>query len=348
VAAGDGPPVDDLKTERKELLMSVISRLPKVDNVPVLPALPAWLAFTQGRILHVRPKNGSDTNDGKSPLRAFKSLSAALAAATANQNDIVLLYAEGNAAADTSDYQEATLDWNKDQVHLIGVNAGVNISPRARVAFKSTYAVASNLFTLSANGCYIAHIEFFAGVASALPTGCVNVAGQRNRFESCHIAGIGNDANDIAGAYSLRVAGSENEFIRCTIGLDTIARGTGDNCEILLAGGARNKFVDCDIITFAEVNTHQFLKRAAAASDRFTMFRNCAFVNAVQSTGVSMLEALDVTAGGSPGGLIYLHYCGLVGAAEWEAQAGASGVVYVNSGAASAGDGGVAAAVTGA
>lgn len=96
------------------------------------------------------------------------------------------------------------------------------------------------------------------------------------------------------------------------------------------------------------MNTHQFLKRASAASDRFTLFRNCVFINAVQSTAVSMLEALDVTAGGSPGGLIALHNCGLIGAAEWEASSGASGVVYATMSAASAADGGVAAAVTGA
>lgn len=325
-----------------------MGRAVRINGFPVMPGLPPWLAFTQGNVFHVKPYSGSDSYTGRSPSGAFKTLAKALASATANQNDVVMLYAESNAAGSTTDYQAATLDWNKDGVHLIGINAGVNISPRSRVAFASAYAVASNLFTLSADGCYVAYVEFFAGVASALPTGCFNVTGTRNRIENCHIAGIGNDANDIANAYSLRLAGSENEFIRCTIGLDTIARGTGDNAEIVLAGGARNKFVDCDIVTFAEANTHQFLKRASSGSDRFTVFKNCAFINAVQSTGVSMLEALDVTAGGSPGGLILLQNCTLVGAAEWEAAAGASGVVYVSSPAADAASGGVSAAVTGA
>lgn len=213
--------------------MTITPQLPRVATIPIMPSLPAHLAFTQGKIWHVRPKNGSDSNDGKSSRKPFATLAAALAAATANQNDIVLLYAESNTAADTTDYQSATLNWNKDGVHLIGLNAGVNISPRARVAFLSSYATASNLFTLSANGCFIANVEFFAGVASALPTGCFNLTGQRNRIENCHLAGIGNDANDIAGAYSLRLAGSENLFVRSTIGLDTIGRGTADNAEIV-------------------------------------------------------------------------------------------------------------------
>lgn len=323
-------------------------RLPRVNDHPVMPGLPPFLAFTQGKVFHVKPYSGDDTHSGRTPGGAWKTLAKALSAATANQNDVVLLYAESNTAASTTDYQAATLDWNKDGVHLIGVNAGVNISPRSRIAFTSAYNTASNLFTLSANGCYVANVEFFAGVAGTNPTGCVNVTGSRNRIENCHIAGIGHDNNDIANAYSLRVAGSENQFIGCTIGLDTISRGTADNAEIVLAGGARNKFQDCEIVTFAAVNTHQFLKRASASSDRFTTFKNCMFINAIQSTGVSMLEALDVTAGGSPGGLIALKDCMLVGAAEWEASSGVSGVVYINSPAPDAANGGVALAVTGA
>jgi hypothetical protein len=291
-------------------------RLPIVNDHPVMPGLPPFLAFTQGKVFHVKPYSGDDTKTGRTPGGAWKTLAKALSEATANQNDVVLLYAESNTAANTTDYQAATLDWNKDGVHLIGINAGVNVSPRSRVAFTSAYNTASNLFTLSADGCYIANIEFYAGVAGTNPTGCMNVTGERNRIENCHIAGIGHDNNDIANAYSLRVAGSENLFKSCTIGLDTIS--------------------------------HQFLKRASSASDRFTVFRNCMFINAIQSTGVSMLEALDVTAGGSPAGLIALKDCMLIGAAEWEASAGVSGVCYINSGAADAANGGVGLAITGA
>jgi len=300
---------------------------------------------TQGKVFFVKPYTGSDGLSGLSPKKALKTLNAttgALAKATANQNDIVYLMGQSNTASQTTDYQSATLTWSKDLVHLIGVATG-GISSRARIAFLSTYDTASNLFTLSANGCLIKNVSFFAGVAGTNPTGCVNVTGSRNRFENCHIAGIGNDNNDIADAYSLRLAGSENVFKDCVIGLDTISRGTQDNAELVLAGGARNVFEDCLFVTFAGANTHQFVKRAASASDRYTLFKRCTFINAVQSTGLTMLEAFDLTAGGSPGGLIALHDCAVVGAAEWEA-AGGSGITYLNMPAASAADGGVAVA----
>jgi hypothetical protein len=190
-------------------------------------------------------------------------------------------------------------------------------------------------------------------VASANPVGCLNVTGVRNVFLNCQISGMGNDLLDTTGNYSLRVSGGENYFGHCIIGLDTIPRGTGDNCELLLAGGARNMFEDCLFVTFAEANTHQFVKRAISTTDRSTIFKKCQFVNFdwTAGGGVTMLEVFDVTASGSPAGFIDLFGCSFAGAVAWEASTGASGIVRadnVNAAAASATHGGRALAVTGA
>ncbi len=326
-------------------------KLPVNQGTAVLPALPPWLAYTQGNIWHQKPYNGGASGaTGKSPRQAVKTLTQLLALMAANQNDIGLMYAEHNdTVGNTTDYQVATLDWNKDLCHLIGVNGGSPLSPRSRIAFKSDYAAVSPLMTVSADGCYFANLGWYMGVADATPVGCLNVTGSRNRFENCHIAGIGHDNNDIENAYSLRLAGSENFFKNCVIGLDTIKRGTADNSEIVFAGGAaRNVFEDCLILSWAEANTHQFVKRAASASDRFNLFRRSTFINFTLGGGVAMLEAFDLAAGGSPAGVILLDNCSLFGAAEWEAAAGVSGILFANMPAASVADGGVAGAVTGA
>lgn len=307
----------------------------------------------QGKNFFVRPKNGPGTS-AKSPRTAIKTLAGALAKCTTNKNDVVRLLAESNTSADTTDYQAATLDWNLDLCHLIGVPGGVNISPRARIALISTYVTASNLFTLSGNGCILKNLGLFAGVADANPTGCMKVTGSRNLIENCHIAGIGHDDNDIADAYSLYVSGSENIFRNCVIGIDTISRGTGDNAELVLAGGARNQFVNCLFLTWAAANTHQFVKRAAATTDRSTIFDRCRFINfaRTQAGGIEMLEVFDVsTSDASPGGFIDLFDCFFAGAAAWEASGAASGIVRATcyaAATASATTGGKASAVTGA
>lgn len=258
-----------------------------------------WM--TQGKQFFVKPRTGSNGNDGLSPRTALKTLAGALAKCTANQNDTVYLFAEGNASADTTDYQSATLDWNKDLVHLIGVPPGPAISNRARVAWISTYVTASNLFTVSANGCVIANVSFYAGVADTHPTGCVNVTGSRNRFVRCHLAGIGHANNDIANAYSLKIdAGQENEFDECVIGLFTVARGAAANSEILFDGAAKeNLFRNCRIVSQVSHATNHVLGKVADATgiDAFNYFEGCSFLYqsanyAVGATGVFSLPAL--------------------------------------------------------
>ena len=261
--------------------------------------------MTQGQQFFVKPYSGSDGNNGKSPRKPFKTLAKALSAMTANQNDVCWLFAESNSASATTDYQSSTLDWNKDLCHIIGVNAGGPVGQRSRVEFISTYVTASNLFTLSADGCLIANVHFFAGVADANPTGCVKVTGTRNKFLNCHIAGIGDDTNDIAGAYSLKLDGAaENLFEDCTIGLDTIARGTAANSGLLVDTAAtRNEFRSCRFIAQVEHATNHVHVRLADATaiDRYLLFRECLFYYmsanyAVGATGVCKLTA-DLTQG---------------------------------------------------
>ncbi len=301
-------------------------RLIKTRGIPIMPQIPG-LPFTQGNIYHVKPVSGLDGNYGDHPASAFKTLAKAHDKATANQNDIVLMYAEGNSAGATTDYQTTTLTWSKDLTHLIGVNAGPRFSHRSRVAFISTYVTASNLFTVTANGCLFSNIEFFAGVDGTLPTGCVLVnAAQRNHFSNCHIAGIGNDYNDIAGAYSLFLQGNatENYFEDCVIGLDTISRGSADSIyEIYMdtstgvvsgAKPARNVFKGCYIIGFAgSTSQYFFLKVAAGGADRFVMFDNCIFFNTGASAagGAAMAYAFSIATNAN--GKVILHNTSITG-----------------------------------
>jgi len=258
-----------------------------------------WL--TQGNTFFVKPRTGNDAFNGKSPAKAFKTLVKALSVCTANQNDTVYLFSEGNTGANTTDYQAATLAWNKDMVHLIGVNSGPLYSQRARIAFASTYVTASNLFTLSANGCYIANIEFWAGVASALPTGCLSVTGQRNHFRNCHIAGMGDTHMDIAGAYSLQLSHAEECFFDdCTIGQDTSTCGAAVNSVILFGTQAtRNYFRNCRIMLYTSHATNcVFLSAPAGSQDRYTTFEDCLFLNAIDSGSTLLTAALSVVANG--------------------------------------------------
>lgn len=262
-------------------------------GVPVLPSG----GFT-GKHFWVKPVSGSDARDGLSPDNAFKTLAKAKAAATANKNDVVFLVAEGNSASATTDYQSTGLDWNKDGVHLIGINAAPSIGQRSRIAQLSTVVTIENLFTVSANNCLIMNIEVFHGVDGSTATApvAVTVSGQRNRIVNCQFSGIGDGTStnsmDVSGARSLVLsAASENLFVDCYIGLDTLIRATAA-AEVELTGACtRNKFLNCHFRTYSS-NANMLLIKVAAAMDRFTIFDDCMFTAAQNISSATTITAV--------------------------------------------------------
>lgn len=261
---------------------------------------------TQGKSIFVKPYSGSDGNTGLSLNRPVKTLTKALSLATANQNDVVYLCAEHNTAASTTDYQTSTdagLVWNKNLVHLVGIGNFSMIGQRARIAWVSTINNTTNtpLFTLSAAGCNIINVAFFSGVNDAQSIGAVKITGQRNYIYNCQISGIGHDTNDVAGAYSLMIdGGAENTIENCFIGLDTIARGSAANSEILIDTAAtRNIIKNCFISSYPEhtTNSPQVKLADATAIDRFLWFKNCTFYNfspnyAIKQDGIMQIPVL--------------------------------------------------------
>ena len=267
--------------------------------------------ITQGQAWWVAPYSGSDTASGKRPNQPLKTLKEALAKATANRNDVVYMFAESNTAANTTDYLTSYIDWNKDGVHLVGVNAGPQIGQRSRVAWKSTasVALATELFRVSANNCYIANLEVFQGLASGTSLlGGMNVTGSRNKFYNCQISGMGHADNVIANAYSLALTGAqENLFERCYIGLDTIPRATDTTSELrVLTAATRNIFKDC---TFASMIGHATYSPyvyfyGATAIDRWIMFDNCKFINFATNYGFTQTYAFKHSATPTQGAVI--------------------------------------------
>ena len=270
-------------------------------------------AVNQGNVFFVRPHSGSTGADGRSPQTAVKTLAAALALCTANQNDVVYLMAESNTAGNTTDYQSVALDWNKDSVHLIGVNDGSFLGQRSRISNLSTAtAIVGGLFKVSANNCLIQGLEIFQGQASTNPTGAsiaVLVSGQRNTIVNCQISGIGHAELDDATSRSLSVTGAENYFSNCYIGSDTIIRATATS-EVDCAN-ARNIFDGCFIESYTSLSTFKGLTITSSTVGRFVMLRNC-LVAAVQN----ITSAVAPTGGmihGAVSGCTYVYNSAFAG-----------------------------------
>lgn len=262
-----------------------------------IPVFGSGGLMSQGNAWFVKPHTGNDGNSGTSPDQAFKTLSTALSAATANQNDTIYFFAESNTAANTTDYQSATLDWNKDLVHLVGVCAPTEFSQRSRIAQLSTATGVSPLFKISANGCIIMNISIFQGVADATSLICTEVTGQRNYFYNCHFAGIGNATMVTAGAMSLKLNGAaENVFERCTVGLDTISRD--QNCTELncVSSATRNSFIDCWIDSYISNAGFAGVTIGTNGIDRSLTFKKCKFTSKSTNKAVTQTSVFSIPA----------------------------------------------------
>lgn len=295
---------------------------------------------TPGQVLYCYPSSGYlGTQDG-SIDKPFSDLVTALAAAESGKNDIIVLV--GNGAASGSARLSTGLDWSKDAVHLIGIGAPMMVSNRARIAPTSGATAFTPFFTVSGNGCLFYNIQWFHGFDTGTSSQInMVVTGSRNAFRYCHIAGMGDQTSaDSAGSRSLKIGSGgsgENLFEDCTIGLDTITRGAA-NASVELAGATpRNIFRRCVFPFMADAATPLgIIGSGSGCIDRFNLFEDCTFFNAVGS-GTTTLTGL-ATFPASAGGVVVLRGCSRFGITDWGSDANSLATVYLDGAATGATD----------
>lgn len=283
------------------------------------------LQNTQGNIFYLDPTSGLDTYDGTSPNQAFKTLKAAYAAMTANQNDI-LYYLAGSSSL-TLPAGDAAFDWNKALTHFIGVGAPTEIGHRARI-FNTAGTLNEPMITISGNGCHWANIYGFNGVDDAGALTCISVTADYGSMSNCQFVGGGNATCAIDGASSLYMNGSANyTYNKCTFGAQSIAMAANGGVVLLGAtAGGQNVFNDCRFHVYAGATSVSLVEALDGSStDRWMEFNRCKFYNWGPN---SLASAFVVPAAGN--GRYYLNDCVGVGFDKWDAND--RGVIYGNMG----------------
>lgn len=280
------------------------------------------LGLQQGKSFFVNPESGNDGFDGGSPQTALSTLERALQLCTAGAGDVVYLMSDGTTATTARITTAGGLIWNKDNTHLIGLCAPVSLSQRARISHSASAGVGvTPLFTLSANGCVVMNIQFFAGYASDVDQVGFVMSGARCYVGNCHIAGAASALPAArAGSIQLSLVGSENVFDGCTIGVDTVTYGANSVVVVAGTGGtgaARNIFRRCLFPTFTDSASHLMVSAAASTFDRWILFEDCVFINAIQSTSTAMTAMMSIDGTGSPAGMVILRQCDMFGATYW-------------------------------
>ena len=296
-------------------------------GIPIIGGI-AGIPFT-GNYYFVNYANGADGNEG-SPSNPMKTISGAYARCTAGNNDVIVIIGDGSTAA-TQRVDEA-FTWAKNATHLVGITAPTGVAQRARIAPTSTTTAFANFITVSASGCYFANFSLFDGFDTGTTSQiCWTDTGSRNCYENVAFGGMGDTASaQSTGSRSLKLSGSESTFRGCTFGLDTVTR-TVANATVELAGAcARNTFDRCTFpVQTSSATSVVVLATGAAAIDRWTIFRDCVFVNSVKSTSTAMTGVAKLTSA-SAGGLLLFKNCTAVGIASFGYDATSVGQIYVD------------------
>lgn len=272
-----------------------------------------------GKIIYCDP---SATQDGPGTLSGpANSLVSALGLAVAGRNDVIVLVGDGSTTATAR--LTATLDWNKNATHLIGITAPSWIAQRARISHLTSATTNINpLMTVSASGCMFQNFSFFQGIGQAsTDEQLINVTGDRNYFYNVHFGGMGATAGAArAGSYVIGLnGGDENLFEHCVIGLDTIARSAANASVKLVGASQRNTFRECLFNMYPTAATPLYLDAnlSGGLNGSSMWFIGCTFAvlfNAASSTQ----PAVTTTPHASLNGTIYFDRC-TTGAAKWAA-----------------------------
>lgn len=294
-------------------------------DVPVVPRGD----IGKGNIYYVDPVNGSDTGrTGKTPREAFLTPNAAFDRCVAGQHDTVKLIG-GTSGFSLSE----ALTWNKDLTHLEGIAAPTQ-NARARIG-ESTLL---QPLTLSADGCRFENFRIFLSTNS-VNTRPISVTGSRNflRNVSLHGQAHATSAGDANSESLLINGGSENRFVFCEFGLDTVTKTAGQALRFD-GSAARNQFIHCLFISASETAANALVTfEDTAALDRYTWFDRCLFYNFSVNHANVLDEVFTIPASAQTHDII-LQDPIMVGFTEWAKSD--RGSIWVNGAAAAAGTGG--------
>ncbi len=246
----------------------------------------------------VNESTGSDGNTG-GPQDPLATLTQALSLCVDGNNDVVFLTGTVHTTA--------TLTWSKSKTHLIGLSPDLRSQARARIS-QTGSTVFTPLVNVTASECIFRNIGSFHGFANASAQICWTDAGGRNEYTRCLFGGMGNaTAAAQTGGRSLLVTGGtgENTFTDCQIGIDTVTRSAANASLELAAATPRNTFVRCIFPCLTSAAGALWATVGSGGMDRWALFQDCAFLNAVESTGTTLTAGIIANA--SAGGAIVLQ-----------------------------------------
>lgn len=233
-----------------------------------------------GNTFFVDYRNGADTNNGKTKAKAFKTLSAAYAACTTNNNDVI--YIDG----DSTVVETEMITWAKNRITVIGVGGAGHYGRGAKVSIGVTTA-ATDIALMQVTGVRntFRGIKFISDntVAEGLYT--IAEGGEYTTYEGCEFY-KSTDLDETVAAEFLH-NGDSTQFYNCTFGSTAnIIADDKIRPNVLFSATLTGKkcrdtyFENCLFWSKAGGTEHVACYGANATDiERMALFKDCTFFN---------------------------------------------------------------------
>lgn len=245
------------------------------------------LPATFGNVYFVDYRYGSDGNTGKTKNKAFQTLSAAYAACTSNNNDVILI------DGDSTVVETAKISWSKNRIHVFGCTGGpfpFGYGSGAKVQIGVTTATSDTALienTGVRNSFW--NIKFISANTLTQAVYCFAEGGEYTRFFGCEF--YKSTHLTTTAAAEVLCNGDSAQFYNCWFGDLVNARGTGGSCvrpnvlfdrEQITGKVARDvTFKDCRFnVNAADTGVAHCHITAANDVERSLVFDRCQFWNA--------------------------------------------------------------------
>lgn len=265
-------------------------------------------------IFLVDTEQGLDTNLGDRWTKPLLTPAEAYDRCVADQHDTVLFLAR-----DTAAYPSATITWDKDHTHLIGLGGALpGVGQRCRIVGNTTNDLV-NVISFAGKGNIVRNMQFFNGADADVDSGAALITGDRLEFSNVFFAGMGHTTPAArAGSHSLKLTGShENIFKDCAIGLDTILRADANAELVMNAGSSKNVFQHCKFMSYT-TTAGKFLVQldVSAVTMGLNTWEDCLFYNNSINWANFPSNAFNIIEGAGTY-FVDLVRCRLVGVTGW-------------------------------
>jgi hypothetical protein len=295
-------------------------------------AMKLGLPTITGTWFFVDGKDGSDTNNGKSPTRAVKTYDTAYGLCTDAYGDGICILSRSTSSSSYSATIAAAIAWTKSGITTYGVCAGGPYNGRARISFTAATTDVYMLYVTGINNRW-ENVNFVnENDLSAAEITTVKLHGDRNTFINCCFIATPATSSLYKSDFWLNDA-HENYFFNCNFGAASHPQGDNAGCHIYMDGAngnAQNIFDHCTSVAQVTAGTaFGFLKGGATTALNGTIiFRDCVFTVWQANTGLTAMTSWYIGSNQNTGA-IDLFCCGSFGYAKWD-SAGTGNVLVCN------------------